>query len=388
VPLVALAAAWLVSGGDDSWAPVEVTDLALDVAITGRLQAVESSLIGPPQIPGMYRFKIAMMATEGETVTSGTPVLGFDTAELAQRLRARLNEVAEAEKQIERNRVNLQVQGQSDELALAEARAALRKAHLKTAVPEQLVSSVASRQARLELELAEIEVNRLADRIAASQRAGKAQIASVQSRLDRARGDVAQIESAIARMTRAAPRDGIVTYVTDWNNQKLKVGDSVWFRASVLEIPNLTTMRAEAEVEEALAGRLAPGQRVELQLDAHPDDVISGTVAHISSSVQRKSWNNPQKIVRLKVDLARTDAERMRPGMRFKGKVQVELLREVLTIPLTAVFASQAGPVVLRQTAFGHERVLVDLGQRNQLRVLVLDGLDQGDRVSTTWRPS
>ena len=329
-----------------------------------------------------------MMADEGAEVSSGDPVMAFDTAELEQRLRTRLTEVEEAEKQIERSLVDAAARRQADDLALAEAHARLRKAQLKTAVPAELVSSLASRQALLELELAEIEVARLADKAAASERVDHARLAAVRSRRDRASADVAQIRAAIERMTRTAPRDGIVTYVTDWDNQKMKVGDSVWFRASVLEIPKLSSMRVAAEVEEALAGRLAVGQPVRLRLDAHPDDVVAGTVAHISSTVQRRSWNNPEKVVRLRVDLTSTDPARMRPGMRCKGEVQTVLLREVLTIPLGAVFTSPNGAVVQRKTSFGSERVAVDLGERNQERVLVLAGLEPGDLVSTTWRSS
>lgn len=389
--LVAAASAAVARLGarpDGEWVPVEITDLALEVEISGRLKAADSALIGPPQIPGIHRFKIAMMIPEGEAVEAGTPVLGFDTSELEQRLRALRTEVEEAEGQIERHRVDLEVKRQQDELEMAEARARLRKAKIKSDVPEDLVSSVASRQALLELELAEIEVARLEDRIAATRRAGGARIAAVRSKLERARGDVAEAEAAIERMTRTAPRTGVVTYVTDWNNQKMKVGDSVWFRFNVLEIPDLTTMEAEGEVEEALAGRLAPEQKVKLRLDAHPDELFTGTIRDISSSVQEKSWNNPLKIVRLRVDLDHTDPERMRPGMRFKGTVESELLRQVLTVPVTSVYTTASGPVVQRRTTFGWEEVAVDLGSRNQERVLVLDGVEEGDLISSSWRSS
>ena len=45
---------------------VEITELKLGVEVTGTLQAIKTSAIGPPQIADVYRFKISMMAPEGD----------------------------------------------------------------------------------------------------------------------------------------------------------------------------------------------------------------------------------------------------------------------------------------------------------------------------------
>ena len=42
------------------------------------------------------------------------------------------------------------------------------------------------------------------------------------------RADVESLESAIAAMTVAAPRDGTVVYVADWRGEKPRVGESTW----------------------------------------------------------------------------------------------------------------------------------------------------------------
>jgi multidrug efflux pump subunit AcrA (membrane-fusion protein) len=65
---------------------VERGDLVIGVDITGSLRAVESSVLGPPQVHDVWQFKIAMMADEGSEVEEGQPVLAFDPSELQQRL--------------------------------------------------------------------------------------------------------------------------------------------------------------------------------------------------------------------------------------------------------------------------------------------------------------
>jgi multidrug efflux pump subunit AcrA (membrane-fusion protein) len=118
-------------------------------------------------------------------------------------------------------------------------------------------------------------------------------------------------------------------------------------------------------------------------LDAHPDDWFHGTVGNIWGSVQRKSWRTPLKVVRLDVDLDSTDERRMRPGMRFRGEIEIERIENALLIPIEAIFGGEHGPMVFVKTLVGYSRVSVRLGRRNEETVEVLEGLDDGDRVST-----
>ncbi len=360
----------------------ELTELKLGVEVTGKLQAVTTSAIGPPNIPDTYRFKISMMAPEGQEVAKGTPILSLDTTELIKKLETRTTAMQSAAKEIEKKKIDLLRQSQDDTLEIAEAAARLRRAQLKTATPSELVSSIAEQQAKLDLEIAEIEAKSLKKRIHASERSEQAELMALESDLDRATADVQQIQNAITSMTRIAPRDGIITYITDWRGEKSKIGDAVTLRNNVIEIPDLHQMKAEGEVEEALAGRLKEGQEVTLYLDAHPDHEYSGRVTSISRSVQKKSWRNPLKIVRLEISIDETDAEKMRPGMRFKGTVETNRLISVLTVPLDAVFSTTTGPVAFRRTFIGFAEVPLMLGPKNRERVVVLDGLHVGDRIS------
>ena len=62
----------------------------------------------------------------------------------------------------------------------------------------------------------------------------------------------------------------------------------------------------------------------------------------------------------LDISLDETDTTRMRPGMRFRGRIETERVAEALVVPKQAVFTGADGPVVYRRTLMGHEAVLVD----------------------------
>lgn len=363
---------------------VEQRDLVLGVEVSGTLQAVETSQLGPPQVPNMWSFKVSMMAPEGEEVAAGTPVLGFDTSELVQQLERFRNEAEAAGKQLEKQQVDLEVQAEDDALRVAEAEARLRRAELKAARPPQLIASLEYDKAALDLELARRELGALKTGIEATRRAGEAELASLDADHRRARTRVAEIEASIARMTVTAPRDGIVVHISNWRNEKKKVGESCWMGEKVLEIPSLERMMAVGEVDEAQSGRVRVDQPVVLRLDAHPDVEYRGTVTEISKAVRRRSWRNPEKVVQLEIGLEATDPDRMRPGMRAKGAVEVDRVPDALTLPLTAVRATPDGPVAYRAAWGGVRPVPVELGPHNRDAVQVLAGLEAGDAVLST----
>jgi RND family efflux transporter MFP subunit len=367
---------------DVTWVEARVDDLVIGVEIEGSLQSRNSSYLGPPPVPEMWDYKISFLATEGNEVEPGTPVLGFDVTELTRRLRERQTESEEAAKKIEQLTKDLVRRRMADDLKLAEARARARKARLKIEVPEEFEKGQVLEEARLDLELADTEIAHLESRLSSSERSGEAALDVLRSQKERADQQVSEIQESIDRMMVKAPREGTVIHVSDWRGEKMKIGDSCWRGRKVVELPDLKAMMAKGEVDEADAGRIREGQAFRARLDAHPDVEYTGKVESIWRTVQRKSWRNPIKVVRLDLKLNETDTQRMRPGMRFRGSVEIERLEKVLVVPSHAVFLTTDGPVVFRRTLLGHEKVPVRLGRRNDEVVEVVEGLEPGDRVA------
>ena len=377
---------WVVSiaktGSHAGWTEVKKGDLVLGVEVTGTLRAVDSSPLGPPVIDDMWDYKIAMMAPEGKKVRHGEPVLGFDATELERKLEEKSAEAESAKKQIEKKRTDMEMARRQETMRLAEAEARLRKSELKLDVPAELASETELWKARLELEEAKKEIAFIREKQEAAGRADAIELRSLENQRDGAELRVRRIREAIDSMTCKAPRDGTVVYVSNWRDEKKKVGDPTWRGEKIVEIPDLSRMAAKGEVDEADAGRVAQGQRVRFRLDAHPDVEFTGSVSSIWSTVQRQSWRNPLKVMRLDINLDKTDVDRMRPGMRFRGTIESERVQNVLVIPAEAVFSTPRGPVAYRKSFVGFEAVDLELGRRDAVGVEVLSGLAAGDRVS------
>jgi multidrug resistance efflux pump len=314
-------------------------------------------------------------------VKAGEPVVAFDTTELQQRLRQKLGERDAAATELEKRRNELAIERQDQELELAEVRARLRRSELKLEVPASLVSRQELEASRVERALAVAEVASLERSLGLLARRTHAELAALRDKRNRAAQRVAELRRDIAAMDVEAPRAGTVIYATSEEGEKSKVGDSAWRAQTILEIPDLHRMVAEGEVDEADMGRLSAGQRVSFRLDAHPDLVFHGAVRSVRKSVQPRSPSDPSRVARVEIALARIDPERMRPGMRFRGSVEVERVHGTLCLPLEAVDPRPGGPVVTVVGGLANGEVTPRLGRRDAKCVEVLAGLAAGDRV-------
>lgn len=389
--LVGLLVLVLVAGGwgarrasglrEGNWVKVERGDLVVEVELSGALKAEKASILGPPLIQRMWEFKLAFLVPEGTEVEAGTPVLGFDDSQLRHQLEERQNEGDQAQKELEQKSAELARSRDAELLRLAEVEAKVRKLRLETEVPAELKAALERDQKRLELELAEREVSFLQHKIEHQDAQAKAELEGLASRRDRARARVAELKADIGRLMVLAPTRGTVLYAVEGGEERPKVGDSVWQGRSLVEIPDLSAMIAEAQADETDLGRLAVGRPVRVTLDAFPDAEYPGRVTAIGGSIVAAEGGLPVKVIAVTVKLERTDPERMRPGMRFRGRVEVERQGGVLLVPLDAVAMTAAGPRLVRRGWLRDDEIQPALGRQSGGKVEILAGLSEGDEV-------
>lgn len=375
----------LAADRQGEWVRATRGDLITGFEVIGTLASTSSEALGPPQVDDLWNFKISRMAREGSEVKKGQPVLSFDTTELQRQLEEKTAEADEARKQIEKERNDLALQSKDERLRLAEAEATLKKAALKLEAPPDLTGITERKTAEIEHAIAQREATAVRARLGALDRAARARITLLESKRGEAESAAERMQRTIQQMNVQAPRDGTIVYTTSRNGEKRKEGDNIWKAERVIEIPDLTRMKAEGDVDEVDAGRVAVGQRVSLRLDAHPDEEFQGTITSAGRTVQMKrGTQDPLKVLRVDIKLDRTDPVKMRPGMRFQGTIELGRVKNAVLIPRDAVFLGANGPFVHRRGTLDVDQVPVKLGRENDRFVEVLKGLEAGDRVVVT----
>jgi len=356
--------------------PVKRGDLVMGVEVEGELVAVRSQPIGVPPV-AETEFKISFLAPEGAAVKKGDPILGFDTETLVRLLAEKRAELQEAAKKVEQKELDLRMKRLDLDQRTAVARAELTKAELKADAPPVATSMIELKLAQLDKTGREREIANLDAERRVTEAISGSELGSLRQQRQRAQGRVQALEAAIEAMTVRAPQPGIVVYESDWNDQKKKVGDSVWYGEVVLSLPDLGEMRGEGFVDEADGGPVADGQRVTLRLEARPDFDLASRVQRIARTVRKRSWRTPLKGYRVDIALERTDPTFMRPAMRFRGEIETGRVLGLLLVPREAVFLHDGGPVAWQKTPLGWRETRLVLGRSNRTQVEVVSGLSE-----------
>jgi hypothetical protein len=370
-------------GEAPKWVAAERRQLDRTVPITGRLRAVRVTDYGPPLISKVWNYKISFMAPEGVDVEAGEMILAFDTADLEERLRRNLAARDTAEETLKKRLQDLGVLMREESLSITEAEARVRRSTLESDLPTEVVARREIEKSAIERELAERELGYRESRKAYLDQRSRAEIGSLEAQRARAAEEVAEIEGRIESMTVRAQRAGVVMYKATGNDgNKKRLGDAAWRGEKVIEIPEFGEMMVDAWVLEADAGSITKNLDAELYLDADPRQILRATVSDLQQTVERRSEQDPRKVVRLELTVTRADPAQVRPGMRVQGSILVERRPPVIAVPVSAVQRGESGPfVTTRRLWRGKERRTVELGRRDGPWVEVKSGLDEGDQV-------
>ena len=206
--------------------------------------------------------------------------------------------------------------------------------------------------------------------------ATEGQIAAVEAQVEQARVALELAELALEKATLRAPFDGIVAQVNATANEMPPA------QLPAITLLDASQFRMTLSVDEMDVGRLAPGQSVQVTLDALPDVVVVGSVERVAPAATLQEGVVYYDVV---IALNPTDAP-VRTDMTANATIVVEELSDVLLIPTWVVRVDRdTGQTYVDRRARGEVvRVDVELGVRYKGNVQVLDGLGEGDVVVLT----
>jgi multidrug efflux pump subunit AcrA (membrane-fusion protein) len=164
---------------DVSLVDVKRADLVIGVEVNGELAAVDSYDVKPPALYDTWDFKIASLAAEGSDVKPGDPVVSFDPSEQMRTLESLENEAEAAKKKLDKTRDNAALTRRDEQLAIAQAEAALRKASLKVTGEKDLVASIDQKGLELDEKIAKLALDQAKNKAASAQKSDAAEIDSL-----------------------------------------------------------------------------------------------------------------------------------------------------------------------------------------------------------------
>ncbi|MGI9330789.1 MAG: efflux RND transporter periplasmic adaptor subunit [Gammaproteobacteria bacterium] len=203
--------------------------------------------------------------------------------------------------------------------------------------------------------------------------------------VERSRQAMEKAQAFLDKTRIVAPVSGFVVYkqVSVGNERRrVQVGDSVWNRHGFMVIPDMTTMVADINVRERDIAKLAVGQAVTLWPDAFADLSLSGKVEFVGT-LATESAGAGVNLFQVRILLDAVDS-RLRPGMHARASVLTDSYKNVLRVPVEAVFYEKGEPVCYVWSGGRAVRQSVAIGPSDGKQIIVEKGLKDGDRVMLT----
>ncbi|MDO4547492.1 MAG: efflux RND transporter periplasmic adaptor subunit [Clostridia bacterium] len=168
-----------------------------------------------------------------------------------------------------------------------------------------------------------------------------------------------------------APIDGIVTSVG------VSVGARLDESVSLVTLQSQNSFNVIATVDELDIVNVEIGQQVDIEIDAYPDEVFTGTVRRISGV-----GNVSGGVATYEVTVAVDDTTgRLKDGMTASIEIVIANKEDAILIPVEAISTSNGQKYVTLSTGLS---TTITTGLSNDEYVEALSGVSEGDQVLVT----
>lgn len=307
VVLVGAVAGALLMKGDGEKAPTVQTTLVERAEI---IQKVNATGVIQPKIQVKISADVSariirMHVEEGDWVEQGDLLLELD-----------------------RERYLASVESEEANVRSAQANANL--------VQENVVQTERVFRRAKELVERDLESQSVLDSAQAAYQVEQARYQSAIDQVEQAKGRLKQARDDLSKTTIYAPMSGTIS---DLNKEQGEIAIGSQFQEDViLVLADLGAMEALVNVDENDIVSITLGQEAEIEMDAIPGEILTGTVVEIANSANVSAQGTMSQKTEFEVTIA-IDSPRneLRPGMTASADIITDTESAALSIPIQCV---------------------------------------------------
>jgi multidrug resistance efflux pump len=330
------------------------------VYTVGDLRASRSVQLAAPPMGG--QLQIVQLADTGATVKTGDIVVEFDAAEQEFNLEQARFDLQLAEQEIAKAEAQAAVQIADDEVALLHARYDVRRAELDL-MSNELVPAIKAQQNQLVFDEAKQRLAQLEADVKTHRETTRASDDGVREKRNKAQLSVQVAQRNIESLHIRAPFDGVVTVRTNFQAfggiyfggamPDYRIGDAAFAGQPIAEVIDSSRVEVTAKLAEQDRANVAPGQIVEVSVDALPDATLRGTVRSVSGVASRGLFDAGTRQFDIAFDVSSNP--QVRPGVSAAIAISGASYDNVLYVPRTAVFDVSGRPTVYVRAGSGFD---------------------------------
>jgi len=357
----------------------------ITVFTNGDLRAARTAQLAVPPMGG--QLQIVKLAEPGDAVKAGDVVVEFDPAEQEFSLEQARFDLRLAVQEIVKADAQAAVLTAADEVALLHARYDVRRAELETQANE-LVSDIKAKQNVLLLDEARQRLAQLDADVATHATTSRASADGLREKRNKAQLAVQVAERNIGSLAIRAPFDGYVTIRTNFmafggigfpGMPEYRVGDSTFAGQMIADVFDISEVEVTAKLSERDRANVAPGQAVEVAVDALPGAKLRGTVRAVSGVASRTIFDAGTRQFDITFDVS--GQARVQPGVSAGISISGPTFDNVLYVPRTAVFDAAGKPTVYVRTPDGFDAREVRVRAWTD-SVAIVENVDQSAEVA------
>ncbi|WP_299671062.1 RND transporter [uncultured Polaribacter sp.] len=353
-----------------------------EVVTSGEAQSTSLKKINGPENLRKFKLreiKIQDLVAEGTIVKKGEYVGRLDPSGVNEQvIDARLNlEAAVSKYTQEQLDTTLSLKQERNSLKDLGFSMEETKLELKQSIYEPPATI---RKLEIQFEKLERDYREKQENYKIKKRQANARMVEVGTKVSKIRKELNNLLDLLKSFTIYSNGNGMITYVREWNGVKKKVGSSIspW-DPSIASLPDLTKMESKTYANEVDIRRIKKGLTVKVGFDAFPDVELDGIVTDVAN-VGEKKRGSDIKVFQVLIKLNETD-NNIRPGMTTSNRILTFQRKDVLSIPLEAVFSKDSITYVYTKTGFSINKKQVKIGDSNNDAVIIEKGLSESDEV-------
>lgn len=312
----------------------------------------------------------------GAAVVPDAIILELTNPELETQVQEATLQLAQGEAQLAALRMTLASQVLDQKSRLAEVRSNQRGAQLQAeaeaeAARAQAVSALQAQRSRLLAEQLSERVSVEQERLEALRGATQAQVRAELARVEQLRGSLNRQRELFDSLHVRAGMTGVLQSLTAEVGQQLTTGSKL----ARVAAPN--DLFAELKVPELEARGLRVG--LDATVDLRNGKVVAGRVLRVDPGVVNGT-------VSVEIELPAPLPPEARPDLSVEGMIRLENLPDALVVNRMASGQPDSNTTVFKLSAGGGEaqRVAVTVGKASAREIVVLRGLQAGDRIITS----
>jgi HlyD family secretion protein len=362
---------------------VKKGEFQLLVRCRGGLRADRSIGVYTPLVPNL---RIGWLATAGDMVKQGDPIVKFDSSTAEQQLTQKEAQLRQAQATLDQAVAQAKITAQQDQTDLEDAKFTLERARVQVSL-STVKSRIEGEQSQVDLGIAEQKLKVQEATVALHDASSQSKMASLARQRDQIQTDVEITRNRIAQMELKAPGSGLLLFnlnysgaITSAEARPYKIGDTVGANMSLGQIPDLNTLEMDAKLEESDRGRIQAGQDVLIRLDALPELAIPAKVSQLSALAELSLEYPYTRSFRALAAISKPD-KRLRPDMVGGMDIVIRRIPNALSIPSKALFKRAGKPIVYVAENGQYRAVEVEVQARNPDEVAIT-GVPAGASVA------